>query len=76
MALWFVLNVNDMAIGALTMQRIEGGTDPDNINTYKVELNYSPVPGDWERFEVQHRYGDGAWVLVHKALGKLLEGGE
>lgn len=65
MSLWFVLNVADRHIGFFDAQRISGGTDPDEVNTYRatVELNGARWSG-----EVSHRYGDGAFGLVRRVL--------
>lgn len=77
MALHFPLMINGHTIGHFTAVRKSGGMDPDDINTYEVEVQeYSPgydrmLPG-WQfpvkKIEVQHRYGDGAWALVRKAM--------
>lgn len=71
MALHFVLRVNDTAIGAFTAVRTSGGTDADDVNTYRVEL----LDGDASRrvTEVQHRYGDGAIDLVIAGLQAIQE---
>lgn len=66
MSLWFVLHVASKPIGLFDAQRISGGTDPDDVNTYqaKVEL----AAGERWEGQVSHRYGDGAWGLVRRVL--------
>ena len=49
-------------------RRTAGTTDPDSINEYEVEIGIDASIGyAWHGF-VEHRYGDGAWELVAKAL--------
>jgi hypothetical protein len=38
--------------------RVEGGTNPDDMNTYKMDT------GDY----ITHRYGDGAEALAEKMM--------
>lgn len=66
MSLWFVLNVADKAVGFFDAQRIAGGADPDDVNTYKAKVELAA--GERWSGEVQHRYGDGAWALVRHVL--------
>lgn len=69
MALHFVLKVNDYAIGSFVAQRTtDNGSTPDAVNSYDITID---TP-DWEHDDViEHRYGDGAWVLVRKALDSM-----
>ena len=75
MALWFPLRVNLTQIGHFEAQRIEngpiphGGTVADAINTYRVTITQTGHPT--VRFDLQHRYGDGAWALIATALARL-----
>ena len=72
MALWLTLMANREAVGSLVIRRLWpipldrnlSGTDStdDIVGTYLVILDGT------ERGEVKHRYGDGPWVLVRKAL--------
>jgi hypothetical protein len=64
-ALHFDLCINDVAIGYFEAVRVAGGTDPDDLNTYRIRLRGDV--GAWDG-EVQHRYGDRAWELVRKVL--------
>lgn len=66
MSLWFVLNVADRPIGFFDAQRVSGGTDPDDVNTYKARVELA-AGERWEG-QVQHRFGDGAWALVRRVL--------
>lgn len=73
MSLWFDLRLGYDNLGTVTMQRMEGGLevdDPDSVNRYQVELTRTTERGRL-RCVVEHRYGDGAWVLVRKALQAL-----
>jgi hypothetical protein len=62
----FILRINDYAIGAFSAVRLEGSTDRDSLNTYRVRVQ-SRTNILWEDILI-HRYGDGAWALVTKAL--------
>ena len=66
MALWFDLRANFQDVGRFVAQRIDGTTDPDSVGTYKVTI-------DGRAVQVQHRYGDGAWELVRKALDAVAQ---
>lgn len=78
MSLYFPLKVGRETVGAFEAQRMvtipELGkpiTDPDAVHTYSITI--------WdeddcrEMFTVEHRYGDGAWALVQKALAKSVK---
>lgn len=65
MSLWFTLMVNRKEIGSLVIRRLEPydlQMEDDTVGTYVV------VRDGNERGRVEHRYGDGPWVLVRKAL--------
>lgn len=65
MSLWFTLRINRKEIGSLVIRRIDPydlQPEPGTIGTYVV------VRDGQELGKVEHRYGDGAWVLVRKAL--------
>ncbi|MFE5790622.1 hypothetical protein ACIGKR_12125 [Rhodococcus qingshengii] len=73
MALHFSLKINTETIGMFTAVRKSGGTDPDDMNTYEVTVETRPLTAHHRQIAVQsftleHRYGDGAWALVRKAL--------
>lgn len=65
MSLWFHLNMNDKTIATVAITRTtntETGTLPDDtVSTYEVQLDGQPVG------TVEHRYGNGAFDLAHKA---------
>lgn len=71
MSLWFVLKVNNLpGIGTFEAQRQEhlDLTDPavvDTVPTYRILINGESVG------TVRHRYGDGAWELIRRALNEL-----
>lgn len=78
MALHFPLMINGHSIGSFTAVRIAGGTGIDDMNTYEVEVRQHPLGGavhapygETRSFTVEHRYGDGSWALVRKALEQL-----
>lgn len=66
MSLNFTLQVNEYPIGVFDAVRIEGTTDPNSINKYRVRI-YDRTHKLWEGI-TYHRYGDGAWRLVWQAL--------
>ena len=66
MSLNFVLRVNEYPIGGFEAVRIDGEADLDYINTYRVRI-YEKYQMVWEG-EIKHRYGDGAWALVERAM--------
>lgn len=74
MPLHVEIRVNSALISKIHIGRIEGGTEPDNVNKYIALVGEEPLRmDDWlERgVEFQHRYGDGAEVCVRKALQAL-----
>lgn len=69
MALLLTLYVNDDRIGALMIQRVEPldpTPGPDDVGTYRVEMDHRAVG------TLRHRYGDGPWPLVRRALNLAL----
>jgi hypothetical protein len=69
--------INKDTIETLHIGRIEGGSDPNDINTYLAALGKQPKSlEEWKEngVEFQHRYGDGALTCVRKALQKLETG--
>lgn len=70
MSLHGTIEVNRERIGWWFAQRISGGDQPDDVNTYEVSVHTGRL-GDamtnW-RGTVEHRYGDGAVVLAAKVL--------
>ena len=79
MALHFPLYVNSTQIGYFYALRTDGGMEPDSINTYEIQIwKCRPLTEDDlpERvFTLTHRYGDGAWVLIQKALTEMNKDG-
>ncbi|MFT4295749.1 MAG: hypothetical protein QM582_10095 [Micropruina sp.] len=71
MALHFDLKVNADTIGHFYARRRSGSNLPDSLNTYDVELLTradNGTPSTLWAGPVMHRYGDGAWTLIAKAL--------
>lgn len=68
MSLVVRLSVNDgPMISYVTVRRMEGGTDPDSINTYEWHVHQAlPRIDEWGK--VEHRYGDGAVTLLAKVM--------
>jgi hypothetical protein len=60
------IRVNEHIIELLTVLRIQGGTKPDDINTYMLH----------NRQTIKHRYGDGACVLAKKMIENNLQSRE
>lgn len=56
--------VNSEHIGTVTACRIKGSTDPDSINTYRI---------DNSEILIKHRYGDGAAKLAQKMLDHVTQ---
>lgn len=74
MPLHISVDLNRDRIDSLHIGRIEGGTDPDDINTYVVVQGDQPLFYEqWIERGVQykHRYGDGALTCVRKAIEAL-----
>lgn len=82
MSMHFDLMVNLNQIGHFYVRRIDPTSapekiSPDQVCVYKVEIQ---GPFDADRGiqllysnTTRHRFGDGAWALVHHALGEYLE---
>lgn len=76
--LHFDLAINGQPIGEFSAIRRFGDQDPDSLGEYDVEI--TAVDGGILRTRwagrVTHRYGDGGWVLVARALAVAgLDGG-
>lgn len=67
MALWCALYVNSRMIGHASAQRLTGGDQPDDINTYIATVSTILGGPEWHG-ELTHRYGDGGWELMRKVL--------
>lgn len=66
MALHFELKVNGKPIGSFYARRLNPGIPrPSTINSYEYSVE---ADGKTYEGEVQHRFGDGAWILVRKVL--------
>lgn len=82
MSMHFDLMINLNQIGHFYVQRIDpvcdpSEIDPDQMCVYRVEIQgeFSPTRGINLLYSntTKHRFGDGAWALIHKALGEYLE---
>lgn len=62
MSLIVRIYVNNEQIGIESAWRVKGGTQPNDINTYKLGTN-----GE----HIRHRYGDGAAALAEKMMRNL-----
>jgi hypothetical protein len=76
-SLHFVLKVNEQPIGVCIIRCLNadrGVPDPDAVYDYEVRVESLATlePGQHVTGTVQHRYGDGAWKLVHAALDQVL----
>ncbi|MFT4126274.1 MAG: hypothetical protein QM662_08600 [Gordonia sp. (in: high G+C Gram-positive bacteria)] len=70
MSLHFPLRVGLTTIGYFEAVRIEGDDSPGSINTYRCGV-HRPDRGRLN-FTLRHRYGDGAWALVHAATERII----
>lgn len=68
MSLWFFLNVNDQRIGMCEIRRQEHLDLSDRDAIADVVSTYTVKVDDLPSVEVKHRYGDGAWPLVRRAI--------
>lgn len=73
MSLHFILRVNLTEIGSVVIQCADadrGEPDPDAVYRYDVTVDDRPTGRPRARYTttIEHRYGDGAWVLVRAAL--------
>jgi len=80
MSLNFSLRVNNEIVGAFEAQRMvaieqlgQPVTDPDAVHKYSITI--WDEDNNREMFSIHHRYGDGAWELVRKALEKSVKTG-
>lgn len=74
--LHFPIMINDIIIADVAARNVTLKSGQDDVNTYKVSVSiYSAFNGQGELhsrpnrhldFELEHRYGDGAIVLVQK----------
>lgn len=70
------IRINDRLINQIHIGRLEGGTNPDDINVYlAVEGEQPVVLPEWHKrgAPFEHRYGDGAEICVKKAIEVLYE---
>ncbi|ORA57320.1 hypothetical protein [Mycobacteroides franklinii] len=70
MTLHFHLHVNGISIheGMEIKRTTVGRPLPDDVNTYVAQAK---CDGTWHTISVEHRYGDGPWELVRKALNAI-----
>lgn len=72
------IDINGHQIEQLHIGRTEGGTSPDDVNTYLAVLGPRPTSvEDWQErgTEFTHRYGDMALICVQKAIEALISKG-
>jgi hypothetical protein len=68
MSLHISLHVNDKPIGRMVITRqapLDTGMKPDTVGLYAVMVDGKYIG------QLEHRYGDGPWVLTAKAAGLL-----
>lgn len=73
MPLYAEIYVNRQHLGTVNIGRMEGGTEPDDLNTYRAVISEG-LQFDWygdDAVEYEHRYGDGALVCVRKGIEAL-----
>lgn len=77
MPLHIEARINERRIGVLHIGRVEELRDQHTEYTYKVVLGITPdEPVEWGTgITFTHRYSDGAWVCVAKAVDALREAG-
>ena len=72
MPLYVEVFINHRHLETFTIGRVEGGTEPDDINTYVILDHGDREPGKEllidELPKFQHRYGDGFEMCVAKGL--------
>lgn len=74
MPLHVYININKELINQIHIGRVEGGTEPDDINKYlAVDGMYPLRMEDWHinGIPFEHRYGDGAEKCVQRAMEAL-----
>lgn len=73
--------MNGTVIGHFHARRTSGiehgsNTPPDTVNTYQVDFqinNKTPgVPPTFIHGSIEHRYGDGPWMLMANAIQMYL----
>lgn len=67
MALHFTLKISGTEIGDFYARRTAGTPTQDSIGTYDVILTGKHFNLIWAG-TVEHRYGDGAWALIARAI--------
>lgn len=76
MSLWLNLHVGTTVIGSMEILRVtntgQNGLRPDDVSKYSVWA----ITDDREVRTgfVEHRYGDGPWVLLRKATEVITNG--
>lgn len=77
MSLHFALKVNGHSIyHAMDITRLDHADKPDLDAVYRYRARAvsedGVVPATQYEVTVEHRYGDGAWELIRKALNAML----
>jgi hypothetical protein len=73
-SLWFDLRVGRNVIGRMEIRRTryldltDKAAIADEVSVYEITIDDEP------RGTVEHRYGDGAWTLLRKALEETGKG--
>lgn len=75
MPLHIDVRLNHQLLHTINIGRFNGGTDPDDINTYRAVIT-QPGQYDVDYFspdsvEYTHRYGDGADLCLARAIHAL-----
>lgn len=69
MVLWAQVNANNELVASIAIRRTTPGKPrSDDVNEYETEVVFN---GRVSQTVVEHRYGDGALVLMRKALEAL-----
>ncbi len=79
MSLHFALKVNGHSIyHAMDITRLDHTDKPDPDATYRYRARACTADGTNPATQydvtIEHRYGDGAWELIRKALNAMLNG--
>jgi hypothetical protein len=76
MPLHIDIRLNRELLHTLHIARLEGGTAPDDINTYVIVKGEEPLFREqWvaNGTQYEHRYGDGADICVMKGIEAMNE---
>lgn len=72
MSLWFILRAGAHEVGWMEVQRVtntdRNPLEPGDVSEYEIQVTQGFGHNPDMTGTVQHRYGDGPWVLLRKAL--------